>query len=94
MCELPSKEPLFEIMVRDDKAGEAIDLRREKWCRQLVQGVAEVNSKLFMVGLLCTTIRNRVGIGSNDDAVLYDCFRKRFRDDKANIWVPRNAVGL
>ncbi|KAF2181028.1 hypothetical protein K469DRAFT_752905 [Zopfia rhizophila CBS 207.26] len=44
--------------------------RGEKWCRQIVQGVAAVHSKGFVVGFLGSTLNCGIKIDGEDNAVL------------------------
>ncbi|MCJ1383577.1 hypothetical protein MMC17_006691 [Xylographa soralifera] len=86
LYELPAKGPIFGIIVRANKSGEPVTFeRREKWCRQIIQGVAEVHSKGFVVGSLGEAKKSRIGIDGNDNAVLYDLFQRTFRYDRSRI---------
>jgi hypothetical protein len=50
--------------------------RREKWAKQLVQGVSQIHSKGFVVGTLCSS-RSPVLIDS-PDCVQFWCFKRKF----------------
>jgi hypothetical protein len=86
LFELPAKGRIFEVIVRAENSGKPVALeRREKWCRQIVQGVAEVHAKGFVIGLLGGALKYRVGINGDDNAVLYEFFERIFLYDKATI---------
>ena len=58
--------------------------RREKWCRQIVQAVATVHSKGFVVGCLGPLLHCGVYINSEDNVFLAR-FSKRFTFDQTRI---------
>jgi hypothetical protein len=79
LCELPARGNLFHIMTNANKSGQPVTWeRRWKWCRQIVQGVAEMHSKGFVVGSLGEAISCPVAIDADDNAVLYNRFQKTF----------------
>ncbi|KAI1408428.1 hypothetical protein F5Y13DRAFT_172413 [Hypoxylon sp. FL1857] len=78
LSELPAKRQLLATIRRVSESGKLIEWKRcEKWCRQLVQGVAEVHGRGFLVGILGDEIKDGVGIDEQDNVVLYR-FRPTF----------------
>ncbi|OTA87407.1 hypothetical protein M434DRAFT_138741 [Hypoxylon sp. CO27-5] len=77
LSKLPAKRQLLATIKRVSES-KLIEWKRcEKWCKQLVQGVAEVHGKGFSVGILGDEIKDGVGIDEHDNVVLYR-FRSTF----------------
>jgi hypothetical protein len=66
LTDLPTKGVLFRSLTRPI----AWD-RREKWCRQLIRGVAEVHSRGFVIGSLGNAVKSRIYVDSEDNVVLH-----------------------
>lgn len=55
LCELPANGQLCNVIAKAKKSGTPISgERRERWCKQIVQGAAEMHSKSFVVGFSAT----------------------------------------
>ena len=79
LCELPAKGALSNVLSNAKKSGQPITWDQcAKWCRQIIQAVAEVHSKGFVVGSLAE-LEYVVAIDADDNAVLYRHFRNSFR---------------
>ena len=79
LCELPANGRLFRIMNNANKSGRPVTWdRREKWCRQIVQSIAEMHSKAFVAGFLADLPDCAVAVDGNDNAMLYIRFRTTF----------------
>lgn len=79
LCELPLKGRLCHILGEAISSGQSISwLRREAWCRQIVQTVAEMHKNDFVVGYLAEEPCPGVAIDVDDHAVLYGRFRQIF----------------
>ena len=75
LSELPAAGRLSRIMVDATQSGQPITwARRERWCRQIVQAVAQMHSQEYVVGFLGMEPDCGIGIASNDNAVLYGRF--------------------
>jgi serine/threonine protein kinase len=84
LAEMPAKGPLLGMIVRNTQSGTPISLeRRERWCKEITQAVAQVHSKGIVVGNLGDHLRNGVGIDGEDSVVLFR-FEKTFRHDDVN----------
>ena len=82
LSELPAKGRLSRIMAEANNSGHPVSWqRREAWCRQIVEGVAEMHSKGFVIGSLGEEPDAGVAIDASDNAVLYGRFQKAFRYD-------------
>ena len=82
LCEMPATGALCHIMGGATRSGHHIPwVRREKWCRQIIQGVAAMHSREFVVGFLGQTPDSGIGIDANDNAVLFGRFRTTFPYD-------------
>lgn len=82
LTELPAKGKLARIMGNAKRSGQPVSWqRREKWCRQIVQSVAQVHSKGFLVGFLAESPIGGIAIDGNDEAKLHCRFRKCFTYD-------------
>ena len=80
LCELPATGLLSEIMADATQSSHPVPWqRRERWCRQVVQAIAEMHSIEFVVGYLGETLDTGVGIDANDNAVLYGKFQTTIR---------------
>ncbi|KAI1140559.1 hypothetical protein F5Y05DRAFT_322100 [Hypoxylon sp. FL0543] len=72
LSELPAKRQLLATIRRICESGKLVEWKRcAKWCRQLVQGVAEVHGKGLLVGILGDEMKDGVGIDEQDNVVLY-----------------------
>ena len=70
-------------MAMADRTGRKLPwARREKWCKQIVEGVAALHDKEVVAGYLGESPRAGVGIDRNDDAVLYGRFRQTWTYDE------------
>jgi hypothetical protein len=79
LCELLATGKICNVIVNAKRSGAPISWeRRERWCRQIVQGVAEMNLKSFVVGFLAATPDCAVAVDADDNAVLYNLFRTTF----------------
>ena len=79
LCELPTNGKLFHIILDAEDSGRPICWdRRVKWCRQIVQTVANVHSRALVLGVLGRTTNPGIGISSNDDAILYTRVQPKF----------------
>lgn len=80
---LPSKGDILQIIDLATKSGQQISWqRREKWCRQIVQGVAEIHSQGFVLGCLGENLDHGVYVDADDNAVHANQFRKMFTYDR------------
>ena len=72
LAKMPSKGLLFRLMdLAASETGSPVSwLRRERWCKQLVQAVAQVHSKSMVVGILGKWDNPNIGIDEQDNAVL------------------------
>jgi hypothetical protein len=53
LTELPVRGKLFDLMVREEKAGKLVSwARRQKWCKQIIEAVAKSHFRGFVVGTL------------------------------------------
>ena len=87
LCELPAKGRLSRIMADAIQSGQPITwARRERWCRQIVQGVAEMHDNDFVVGYLGEQPDAGIGIDANDNAVFFGRFQQTF-------WYERYGSG-
>ena len=78
MCELPAKGSLPRALKQANDIGQPIPLqRRIKWCRQIVQGVAQIHSQGFVIGFLGET-PDFIAIDAEDKAVFYRRFSTTF----------------
>jgi len=72
LSELPAHRQLLAMLDEACKSGVIFTCDRcEKWCRQIIQGVAETHAKEFVVGLLGEKLKDGVGINDQDNVVLY-----------------------
>ena len=91
LCELPAKGKLCSMINEANNRGQPIPWkRREAWCKQIVQSVAEMHSKGFVTGYFGEAPCSGVAIDANDNAVLYGRFRTRFpyTPDRLGILPP------
>ncbi|KAL8910060.1 MAG: hypothetical protein Q9171_004614 [Xanthocarpia ochracea] len=86
--ELPAKGKLSRILLHAKKAGQPVPwARREKWCRQIVRGVAEMHSKGFVVGFLGDYPLCGIAIDAQDSAILFHHFRTEYTYDNAKAGI-------
>ncbi|KPM41891.1 hypothetical protein AK830_g4647 [Neonectria ditissima] len=72
LTEMPSKGVLFNIMARSAKSNITIPWEiRERWCRDIVQAVAQAHSGGFTVGKLGCTVGCGIVLGRDCKALLY-----------------------
>ena len=58
-------------MARGQRAGRPVSLaRRQKWCRQIIEAVAETHSRGFVVGTLGHVLDGAVAVNGEDNAIL------------------------
>ncbi|KAL8920991.1 MAG: hypothetical protein Q9172_004255 [Xanthocarpia lactea] len=91
LYELPARGKLSRILLRAKKAGQPVPwARRDKWCRQIVRGVAEMHSKGFVVGFLGDYPLGGIAIDAQDSAIFFNRFRTEYTYDhaKAGILPP------
>jgi hypothetical protein len=80
LSELPAAGKLGRVMADATQSGQPVTwARRERWCRQIVQAVAQMHSQEYVVGFLGEQPDCGIGIASNDNAVLYGRFSTTFR---------------
>ena len=86
LSDLPSKGKLCRNWTYDID-GRRLDSwkRREKWCKQVVQAVAQIHEATFVVGNMCKTPDLGIAIDANDDAVLYGAFARDFVYDELHV---------
>ncbi|KAI8634159.1 hypothetical protein F5Y19DRAFT_487644 [Xylariaceae sp. FL1651] len=82
MTELPAKGNLSREISKNGVP--AAWTRRERWCRQIVQAVAEVHSRGFVIGSLTELPAGTVAIDGNDDAVLFHRFQTTILNQTTN----------
>lgn len=89
LCELPAKGSLLAVITRAFESGQPVAWeRREKWCRQIVQAVAEVHSKGFVIGCLSNIPDCGFALDADDDVVLWKDFQMTFIAGDRTITVP------
>lgn len=75
LCDLPAAGMLCRIVTDAVESGRPIAwARREKWCRQIVQGVAKMHDSDLVVGRLAEAPDAGIGIDANDNAVFFGRF--------------------
>ena len=62
--------------------------RREAWCKQIVQGVAEMHSRNFVAGYFGEKPCAGVAVDADDNAVLYGRFRTTFTYTSDPLGIP------
>jgi hypothetical protein len=91
LCEFPAKGELFYLLKQTEISGQPTNWgRRVKWCQQIVQAVAKVHSKGFVVGSLAESPQCPFGVDGLDNAVLCRRIRKSFvyRESKTGVLPP------
>lgn len=78
LSEIPAHRQLLALMRQARGSRELFGWdKREKWCRQLVQAVAKVHTKGFVIGILGDGVKDGVGLDGFNNVVLYR-FRSTF----------------
>jgi len=73
LSELPAKGDLLNIVKNGVKCGQPVAWeRRERWCKQILQAVAEIHSKGFAIGTMSRVPSCGIGVGVNDDAAFHN----------------------
>ena len=79
LCELPFKGRLSHFMTDVDRFGQSVTLeRRMKWCKQVVQVVAEAQNKGLVIGTLHNTPDPPFGIDNDDNVMLFRLISRYF----------------
>ena len=82
LCEIPAKGNVFDIIADGIDTGHPVAWeRREKWCRQVIQAVAEAHKQNLRIGILGETILRCIAIDAQDNVVLFSRFQKTFLYD-------------
>lgn len=87
LCELPTNGVLFDVMRADDAAGRPCSWKRRlKWCRQIIEAVAEAHSQNFVLGNSHTIPNVQIGIDANDNAALFRRFATALPHNNFQPW--------
>jgi serine/threonine protein kinase len=90
LSELPIQRQLLIFMRTCLDSGQAIGTQRaERWCRELVQGLAIVHRQGFVIGHLGEILKDGVGLNEHDNVVLYR-FQTKFyyNEDRQGLLPP------
>ncbi|KAI0165377.1 hypothetical protein GGR52DRAFT_585411 [Hypoxylon sp. FL1284] len=78
MMELPLQGNLATLLSKAIKSGRPVSWqRRERWCKQIIKGIAAVHSQDFRIGVLAEALSTAIYIDDQDTAVLCN-FQKEF----------------
>lgn len=67
-------------MAREQRAGRPVSwARRRKWCKQIIEAVAEIHSRGFVVGALGHVLDGAVAVDGGNNAILwrFRCFLRQ-----------------
>jgi hypothetical protein len=79
LAELPSKGVMSDFITEIDRFGQRVTMeRRTKWCKQVVEIVANAHNNNLVIGTLGIAPGSAFGIDSNDDVMLYRVVSKTF----------------
>ncbi|KAK8122904.1 hypothetical protein PG984_011574 [Apiospora sp. TS-2023a] len=85
LCEIPTRGSVLDQVLAAQKVGKPISWkRRQRWCRQLIEAVAELHSNGFVHGSLGTNSRNGAFVDGDDNLRLLSNFKRSF--------VPTNTL--
>ena len=85
LTEMPAKGFLFRVWAMTPL--QSTGKRRLKWCKKIVQGVAEVHEKGFVMGSMGEDLDSPVAIDGYDNAVLWGCLQRTFMHDRLRVGV-------
>ncbi|KAK7917790.1 protein kinase domain-containing protein [Apiospora marii] len=91
LCRNPSLGPLLDVISRAKQHGTLVDwVRRERWCRQIIQGISELHGEGLRHGSLGRLLRNGLYIDEHDNVVFLNSFRDSFTyaDDLQDLSIP------
>lgn len=91
LCRNPSLGPLLDVFSRAKQHGVLVDWAlRERWCRQIIQGISDLHGNGFRHGSLGRFLRNGLYIDEQDDVVFLNSFRDSFTyaDDLHDLSIP------
>ncbi|KAK7946946.1 uncharacterized protein PG986_011267 [Apiospora aurea] len=91
LCRNPSLGPLLDVISRAKQHGTLVDwARRERWCRQIVQGISDLHGLDYKHGSLGRFLRNGLYVDEHDNVVFLNSFRKSFTyaDDLQDLSIP------
>jgi hypothetical protein len=100
LAEMPAKGSLSGMILHNTDLGTPISLeRRVRWCKEIIEAVAQVHEKGFVVGNLGDYFKNDIAIDGEDSAVLVR-FEKSFKYDSIDCtgllppeYLPKQAIG-
>ncbi|KAK7972513.1 hypothetical protein PG988_006647 [Apiospora saccharicola] len=91
LCRNPSLGPLLDVLFRAKQQGFLVDwARRERWCRQIIEGISELHANDLRHGSLGRFLRNGLYIDEHDNVVFLNSFRDSFTyaDDLHDLSIP------
>lgn len=78
---IPAKAPIVRLLGKANRDGRPIPwARREKWCRQIVEGLAVIHAADKVAGCLGDRPEFKVSVDANDNAVFWGRFMAYFSD--------------
>ncbi|KAK8099612.1 uncharacterized protein PG998_012853 [Apiospora kogelbergensis] len=91
LCRNPSQGPLLDRLASAKQHGTVVDwTRRNRWCRQIIEGISALHGNGLKHGSLGRFLRNGLYIDDHDNVTFLNAFRHSFTyaDDLQDLSIP------